>query len=657
MRFQPKFLAFLLLLLSAQGLHGQARRWVMPPKAIDFTTSPPSVSALPGPQPPPHANANGVFDSSGNLLFYIVGSSSSLDIVDATGTNIGFLYSNNLSPQIAVFAVPGACDLYYIVYASSHAFIGVDLRYAVVDLAQKQIVKTALLASYSDNTCGIAVGRLRADGTRFVYNVAFPKVDRFVADPASVIAGQATLFDANTTPGLDFFTNQVTLSANGDKLAWSGDSATGVFIADLNANGDAVGLKSYPTGPAAGVEFSPDGTKLFLSPTFPPGPLSYLDLTAVAPTKTSLAASSTYTESRLQLASDGKIYVAGTNDLSAIDPSLLTVTAAAVPGVVAGTTYFGNRTLPYHIAGEPQLTCENLCGNPALIQGNFGVQGNFEVVVPSPGGGISHYWRDNDDPLMQWHGPTIFAASAGTVDAVSLIQGTFGQNFEVVARIGGQLRHFWRDFTLSWHDGGVVLASGASGTPSLIQGNLGPPPGNFEVVTPLASGGLAHLSRNNTTLQWSAPVPFGQAYGNFSDVSLIQSTFGGNLEVIARSGAQLRHFWRDSIPSWYDGGVLATGVTGSASLIQGRFGVPGNFEVVTPRADGTIAHYWRFNNGLFPWYGPGVFANGTFRSAALIQSNYGNNLEVVARRGCSLVHYWRDSNSPYPWFGSVSIIP
>lgn len=655
MRFQPKFLAFLLLLLSAQGLNGQARRWVMPPNAIDFTTTPtPTVTPLPGPQPPSYQVANGVFDSSGNLLFYVVNSSTGFDVVDATGTNIDSLFSNNVSSQIAVFAVPGACDQYYIVYASSQPTIVVELRYAVVDLAQKQIVKTATLASYNDSTCGIAVGRLRADGTRFVYNVAFPKVDRFVAGAAGVIAGPATLFDASTTPGLSFFANQVTLSTKGDKLAWSGDNAPGVFIADLNANGDAVGLKSYPTGPAAGVEFSPDGTKLFLSPTFPPGPLSYIDVTAVAPTKTLLAASSTYAGSRLQLASDGKIYVAGTNDLSAIDPTLLTVTAAAVPGIVAGTTSFGKRTLPYHIAGEPQLTCENLCGNPALIQGTFGVKGNFEVVVPSPGGGIAHYWRDNDDPLMQWHGPAIFGVDAGTVDAVSLIQGTFGRNFEVVARIGGQLTHFWRDFNLSWHDGGVVLASGASGTPSLIQGNLGPPPGNFEVVTPLASGGLAHLSRNNTTLQWSAAETFGQ--GNFSDVSLIQSTFGGNLEVIARSGDQLRHFWRDSL-SWYESGVFASGVTGSSSLIQGRFGVPGNFEVVTPRADGSIAHYWRYNSGFYPWSGPTVFAGGTFRSAALIQSNYGNNLEVVARRGCSLVHYWRDSNPPFPWFGSVSIIP
>jgi hypothetical protein len=44
-------------------------------------------------------------------------------------------------------------------------------------------------------------------------------------------------------------------------------------------------------------------------------------------------------------------------------------------------------------------------GNPSLIQSNFGLKGNFELVVPMSTGGLAHYWRNNDDPELPWYGP------------------------------------------------------------------------------------------------------------------------------------------------------------------------------------------------------------------------------------------------------------
>jgi hypothetical protein len=276
------------------------------------------------------------------------------------------------------------------------------------------------------------------------------------------------------------------------------------------------------------------------------------------------------------------------------------------------------------------------CGNPALIQSTFGVRGNFEVVAPHRGGGIGHYYRDNDQPSTPWSFTTVFGLPA-TFGAVSMIQSTDG-NLQVVARTGGQLVHFWRDTSGTWN-GPIPIASGVSGTPSFVQSKSG----NFEVVTPLAAGGMARYTRVGTTWTITDKL-FAPGYVVW-DVSLIESSYG-NLEVTARIGAQLDHFWRDSGSGiWHENGFFALGVSGSPSLIQGpSFGsTPGNFEVVTPLATGGLAHYYRDNsNSSQPWVGPTAqfgYQYFLFDGAALIRSNYGN-LEVVASQSFSLYHYY-----------------
>ena len=296
----------------------------------------------------------------------------------------------------------------------------------------------------------------------------------------------------------------------------------------------------------------------------------------------------------------------------------------------------------FRISGTPQPTS---CCNPSLIQSTYGQRGsNFEVVVPYPSGGIAHYWRDNDHDGA-WYGPTVFGP-AGQVDAVSMIESSWG-NLEVVARQGNALSHYFRDSS-GWHGTGVV-ANGASGIPSLVQNSNG----NLELVTPLASGGVAHYYRDSS---WHQTVVFG-AGTTVDAVSLIQSSYGGNLEVVARIGSQLAHFYRDYTGSWYGTTVFASGVSGAPSLIEGPFGSPGNFEVVTPLAAGGMAHYWRDNSSPSqPWYLSASFGNGNVAGASLIHSNYGNNFEVVDRVGCStLQHYYRDYLGQ--WDGPTTIVP
>jgi hypothetical protein len=177
-----------------------------------------------------------------------------------------------------------------------------------------------------------------------------------------------------------------------------------------------------------------------------------------------------------------------------------------------------------------------------LVQSSHGTAGNFELAVPRTGGGLAHFWRDNDDPGFPWHGPAVMFGSAEAMPAAALIQSNMGPfgNLEVVALAGAKLVHHWRDDGGTWRWQGASELPGAGnvvGVPAFVQGGHGAQ-GNFEVVAPLASGGLGHWWHDNDDpgSAWNGPTPFGG--GAVDAVAMIQSNFG-KLEVVARVGDQL----------------------------------------------------------------------------------------------------------------------
>ena len=108
---------------------------------------------------------------------------------------------------------------------------------------------------------------------------------------------------------------------------------------------------------------------------------------------------------------------------------------------------------------------EGVSGKHAVLQSSLGGVGNFELVSPMAGGGLGHWWRDNDDPLLPWHGPTLFGS--GTVDAVALVQSNFGGgNLELVARMGTEIVHYWRDSATDGWVGPLLVHDDAPPDPS-----------------------------------------------------------------------------------------------------------------------------------------------------------------------------------------------
>jgi hypothetical protein len=212
---------------------------------------------------------------------------------------------------------------------------------------------------------------------------------------------------------------------------------------------------------------------------------------------------------------------------------------------------------PYTWHGPFYIADAQVSGNPALIQSRFGVRGHFELVTP-PGGsqkrGLLHFRRNNDRPDLPWEGPTLFASALADIEAVGLIQSNFGDpgNLEAIVRVGEELLHLWFDGS-TWVEP-VPFFRGAAGAPGFIQSHYGTC-GNFEIVTPLEAGGMAHFWRNNddALLPGVGPTIFGAELKDRVDaVALIQNTRApvgrDNLEVAACIGDRTCHFWRKPQP-------------------------------------------------------------------------------------------------------------
>jgi hypothetical protein len=289
---------------------------------------------------------------------------------------------------------------------------------------------------------------------------------------------------------------------------------------------------------------------------------------------------------------------------------------------------------PWHrsVAVSTQIT-----GPACLIQGTFGTPanpGNFEALVLE-GNNLFHYYRDNTTPGFPWH-KTVAVSSAATGPAC-LIQSTFGTpgnpgNFEALVLEGNNLFHYYRDNSapgFPWHKT-VAVSSSAVGPACLIQSTFATPgnPGNFEALVlednPAHPGfppyNLVHYWRDDSTpgFPWHKTVAVSSSA--VGPACLIQSTFAtpgnpGNFEALvlednpAHPGFppyNLVHYWRDdSTPGfpWNKTVIVSSSAIGPASLIQGSFGTPGNFEVLVAEEGNTVTHYWRDDSAPgFPWH-------------------------------------------------------
>jgi Domain of unknown function (DUF4185) len=232
-------------------------------------------------------------------------------------------------------------------------------------------------------------------------------------------------------------------------------------------------------------------------------------------------------------------------------------------------------------------------GAGAICQSSFGSRGNFEVVVPEPGG-LAHYWRDNDHMETPWQRAGIIAPNS--VGSGAIIQNRRNGDLEVVVRHGRELVHYWRSGGI-WRSTAQPISRDASGAAAIIQ-----------------------------------------------------SSYSDNLELVVREGMRIVLYWREwnaAGQPWKPGGVVVARATGDPAFIQGKFGsVPHtNFEVVFP-VDDRLELYWRDNTptGNQMWKPGGVVTRGAgpVNAVAMTRGSREDQLDMLTQE-CweSVFQYYR----------------
>lgn len=217
------------------------------------------------------------------------------------------------------------------------------------------------------------------------------------------------------------------------------------------------------------------------------------------------------------------------------------------------STYYRNELSPW--GQPPDVTgITDAQGQPAFIQARINGVLQLHVVVGVASGGMVHLVRNEAN--LQW--TVLQRFGSGNVRGVSMIQSNFivggNGNLELVAWVGDSLQAWFRQGS-AWGFGGTVLSGGVSGAPALIQSNRGTR-GNFEVLVPLAAGGLAHHWRDNDNgFVWRRHAVIGQ--GTYRAAGLLQAQFGpnGNLEAVGVRGDSVDVFVN------FDNGAWAQSVT------------------------------------------------------------------------------------------------
>ncbi len=229
-----------------------------------------------------------------------------------------------------------------------------------------------------------------------------------------------------------------------------------------------------------------------------------------------------------------------------------------------GLQYFSRANNPTWAWSNPEelpsSAALSYSGNPVLIQSSAPSGLSLDVFAPVTAGGFGHWYYAGTG----WHFAGLFQEVLGQINAVALIESSFGR-FDLLIRRGEALEYVSRDRSAGDTTWSVPLQilDGAAGVPGFIQSNYGQN-GNFEVVVANVNGGLSGTWCNNddpAAPRWMGSFTIVERFGDAGDhpgdgdvVGLIQSNFGtpgfGNFEVIARRNGQTDFFWRTDHDPW-----------------------------------------------------------------------------------------------------------
>ncbi|MEO1172499.1 MAG: lamin tail domain-containing protein, partial [Myxococcota bacterium] len=245
----------------------------------------------------------------------------------------------------------------------------------------------------------------------------------------------------------------------------------------------------------------------------------------------------------------------------------------------------------------------NRIGAASFLPGDDGRQ---EIVAPAEDGKLVHMSRRTELRFKPWR-RSVFGPDQ-RYDNVCLVYAEDRGSLECFARNGDELHYFFQDES-DWTAGGV-LTSDTRGMP----GGVYQPTGTIDLVVPREGSGLIHLRGalgEEASRSWEVVSTFARDRRGIDAVSVIQSVFG-NLELVYRDGDKLRHMYRSLEGDWRGGNIdITDDARGAPSLLQGREGERGDFELLCPHQNRGLL-YLRRNNDVpgQPWSSEGVWLRG-----------------------------------------------
>lgn len=345
--------SFFFILFFQYGIYSQnqAKKWYFGNNVgLDFMTSPPTV--IVGSQMSTSEGCSSIADNNGNLLFYTDGLTvwNKNNLVMANGNG---LMGNQSSTQCGVIVKqPGNTNMYFVFTVDDMAGPN-GLRYSTIDMNLAAgdgsvVAKNVLIQSPS---CEKITAVRHCNGVDYWIVSHDYNSSTFRANLLNSTGVSATpvLSSIGTVHNTGIMTvGYMKASPSGKKLAVAiANSTVGFELYDFDNSTGVVSnsLALVNHNASYGVEFSPDGTKLYGA--LWGGPTLYQwDLCAGSPTA---IAASLYTISTgnvgaaLQLGPDGKIYMAcaGQNSIAVINsPNLLGAACNYVANAQAVGTNF-----------------------------------------------------------------------------------------------------------------------------------------------------------------------------------------------------------------------------------------------------------------------------------------------------------------------------
>jgi|GEM_PF-5949407 len=378
-----KRIVLALSVLGACNLYAQPqlKKWYFNGEGVDFTaaaavfpiTGVPAASAI--------SAANGMYDASGNMLFYV----RENNIYAANGSFIEDfspfpLSQDRMGPAIIIVPVPLNCNKYYIIYLYALVyndcpncllFYKQELRYSEFDITlngntggitpgKKHLFVDELKL---DDIGSIAVSKLLSNNTRNVYFVGSEAYTSGSVIKSTLDANGITspVVIHSTTTANDFSTSQVVISRNQEMLAFANlkkpigtpvndvtlihlDPLTGNINTNLGVNGiTGYNLPGIVDQAYSGIAFSPDNTKLLVGAVGVG--VYWIDIATGTVSPTIITGTNTFGTSQLAVSylNDWVYAATAANNLQAIDASGAIPVLAGGPG--SNVTFAGNAVI------------------------------------------------------------------------------------------------------------------------------------------------------------------------------------------------------------------------------------------------------------------------------------------------------------------------